>query len=114
MIEVDWYRDVFIAARRESFSPRLRRIMSRNGHDWHRLEALFLANLARRCKAIQLRQTQIHQNQNRASFDRDLHSLFAIAGFQHVVPRHYEQPSHHETTVLEILYHQEKLFSSLH
>src|SRR6266513_4737753 len=114
MIEVDWLRNIFIVTRLESLSPRFWRIMSRYGHNWHGLEAPLLANLARRGKPVQLRQTQIHQDENRARFDRDLHRLFAIAGFQHVVPRHFEQPSHHKTAVLEILYDQKDLFSSLH
>jgi len=48
MIEVNWLRNIFIAACCQGFSPRFGRIMRRHGHDWHGLQALLLANLARR------------------------------------------------------------------
>jgi hypothetical protein len=47
-------------------------------------------------------------------FDGHLDGLFTIAGLQHTVSRHLEQPPHHKAAVLEILDDQEQLVRSFH
>src|SRR3954470_2548176 len=88
--------------------------MRRDGDDWNLAENLFLTNLSCGGEPIELGQAEIHQDKCGAAFTGHFDRLFTIARLHHLVTSHFQQPSHHETTVLEVFYHQKKVVFGFH
>ena len=107
--KIDGLCNVTIAAGLESFRVEISGVVGGNSNDWSLLAGWKLANEPGRGKAVNQRQTQIHQNQLGLLCLRRPDRFFTIPRFNNPVTAHFQQSSHHEAVVFGVLNQQHRI-----